>query len=302
MKIYQEAEEFINDIFWSSTKDARSKLDVATLVGDKLQKDNVLKDPDYYNHRDGIVHVSSIGKCMRGIVHELLGTPRDKEEDTRKLGVFKAGNLFEDFIIDALGDRVIERQREYRYQYKGITLVGRSDFLLNDNGIIRVGENKSVHSDSFWYREKEGTLVAWNNQIQLQIYLWLERMQYGNAYDGLFTYVSKDDVTVIGTAVKFNQRIIDEVVIPQLDFISSAYLAKDPGSVPIPSLITYSKSRGQWQKNWLATYCDFHETCAGKGWVLEAQEQVQRKNKEAKESIPTAHLSKKEQPIIQVIS
>lgn len=298
MKIYQDAEEFINDIFFSSTHDSRSKLDVMEIVGQKLLADDVAKDPDYYNHRAGVVHVSSIGKCMRGIVHQLLGAEKDKEEDTRKLGVFKAGNLFEDFIIDALCDRVKERQREYRYEYKGLTLVGRSDFLIEDAGVIRVGENKSVHSDSFWYREREGTLVAWNNQIQLQIYLWLERVLNGNEYEGLFTYVSKDDVTVQGAPVKFNQRIIDEVVIPQLDIIAAAYAEKNPLLAPIPEPVVYSKGRAQWQKNWLATYCDYHEKCAGKGWVLEAGDLVARKNKESKASVPTAHTVKKAKPII----
>lgn len=302
MKIYNEAEEFINDIYWSSTHDSRSKLDVPLLVAEKLKADELLKDPDYFNRREGVVHVSSIGKCMRGIVHSLLGTPKDEVEDARKLGVFKAGNLFEDFVIDSFGYRVIERQREYKYQYKGLTLVGRSDFRIDDNGVMRIGENKSVHSDSFWYREKDGTLVAWNNQIQLQIYLWLERELYGNEWDGLFTYVSKDDVTVLGAAVKYNPRIIEEVVKPQLDLIAAAYEARDPYLVPVPSLVSYSKSRHQWQKNWLCTYCDYHSKCAGQGWVLEAQSLVARKNKETRDSVPVAHTIKKEKPTITVAS
>ena len=298
---YQEAEKFINDSFYTKTFDSRSKLDIEKIVSEKLVADEKKKDPDYFNHRAGVVHVSSLSKCLRGVVHEMLNTKRDEEESARQLGVFKAGNLFEDFIIEALGDRVVHKQREYVFEYKGLTLVGRSDFTIMDNGVMRVGENKSVHSDSFWYRQKEGTLVAWNNQIQLQIYMWLERKLNGNEWDGVFSYVSKDDVTVIGAPVKFNQQIIDEIVIPALDILAEAYAKKDPMLAPIPSAVVYNNSKAQYQKNWLCTYCNFHNSCAGSGWVLEATAEVTRKNKEAKDKMGDMPHLNKIKPVITVV-
>jgi hypothetical protein len=301
-KLYNDAEQFINDVYWEHTHDKRSKLDIAKIVSERLEKENKEHDPDYYNHREGVVHCSSLTKCLRGLVLEMLGAKKDKELDTRKLGVFKAGNLFEDFIIDSLGDRVIHKQREYVYKYKNLTLVGRSDYTINDDGIMRVGENKSVHSDSFWYREAEGTLVAWNNQVQLQIYMWLERELFGNQWEGVFSYVSKDDVTVIGAPVKFNPLIINEVVIPILDLINEAYTNKDPNLVPLPAMSVYNRARHQYQTNWIATYCDFHDQCAGKGWIIEAKDEVARRNRELRDNAPAdllAHLIKKDKPNIQ---
>lgn len=285
MPHYQEAEKFVNAEFWPRSFDKRSTLDISKLVGEKLKADDAAKDPEYYNHREGVVHVTSLTRCLRGVVLEMLGAKPDKEVDTRKLGVFKAGNLFEDFVLDAMGDRVIERQREYVYQYKGLTVVGRSDGLMNDESVHRVIEDKSVHSDSFWYREKEGTLVAWHNQVQLQTYMWLERQLFGNEYDGMFTYVSKDDVTVKGCAVKFNQAIIDQIVIPTLDTIAAAYAAKDPMLAVLPPPVVYNEAKHQYQKNWIATYCEYHNQCAGPGWLLEAGDEVTRRNKEAKASL-----------------
>lgn len=301
MQLYQDAEAFINNMFFTKTHDKRSTLDVRQIIGDKLRSDNLAKDPEYFNSTPGIVHASKLTACLRGLYHEMMGTEKDKKDaadEARKLGVFKAGNLFEDFIIDSLGDQVIERQRQYTYKYKSLTLVGRSDFTIKDGDIIRIGENKSVHSDSFWYRQKEGTLIAWQNQVQLQIYMWLERILNGNEWEGLFTYVSKDDVTVMSAPIKFNQEIIDQIVIPALDLLNEAFEKKDPLLLPIPAPVVYNNGKNQYQKNWLASYCDHHNSCAGAGWILEATDEVTRKNNELRGKVPTAHLAKKEKPVI----
>ncbi len=299
--LYQESEKFIKEVFWNETHDSKSKLNIPKILEERLIKDNKEKDPDYYEHREGVIHVTSIAKCLRGVVHEMLGAKKDNEIDVHKLGIFKAGNLFEDFVIAALGDRVVHAQREYRYKYKSIEIVGRSDYTINDEGTMRVGENKSVHSDSFWMREKEGTLIAWHNQVQLQVYMWLERVLNGNAWDGVFSYVSKDDCTVIGAPVRFNQRIIDEVVIPALDIINEAYEKKNPLLAPLPPMVIFSEAKHQYQKNWLATYCEFHESCAGRGWVLEAANLVTTRNKELKAALPNPHAEKKVKPVISVV-
>lgn len=320
MKIYNEAEEYINNLFWSHSHD-KSDLKIAELVNEKLIKDDKEKDPEYYNQRMGVVHASSLYGCLRGTLHNALCHKPTAEVEARKLGVFKAGNLFEDFIVEALGDRVIGQQTEYEYKYKSITLVGRSDYRIDDNGVIRIGENKSVHSDAFWHRQQEGTLIQWHNQIQLQIYLWLERVLFGREVQGIFSYVSKDDCTVESCPIKFNQLIIDEVVIPSLEIINTAYEKRlpmiaemrrlkqlydepnigeaskeshgnnikeiwkqinDMSDVPVPDSAVHNKAKNQWQVNWLAKYCNHHSSCAGAGWLLEAQDIVKRKNLEIK--------------------
>lgn len=301
MKLYQEAEKYINDIYWNESHDSHSKLNIPQIIEDKLVKENKEKDPTYYEHREGVIHATSIAKCLRGVVHGMLGAVKDNAIETRVLGIFKAGNLFEDFIIEALGDRVVHAQREYTLKYKNITLVGRSDFTIDDDGVMRVGECKSVHSDSFWYREKEGTLIAWHNQIQLQIYMWLERKLNNNNWDGVFTYISKDDCTVISAPVKFNQHIIDEIVIPALDIINEAYTAKNPELAPCPDAIIFNESKKQFQKNWLAKYCEYHESCAGKGWILEATNLVTDKNKEYKKLHPTIRKKKAKVEIVEEV-
>lgn len=334
---YQDAETFIKSIFYAETHDKNNTLNIPAIVKAKLVSDNQEKDPEYYGHRDGVVHVTSLSKCLRGVVYEMLGTQKDGEMDARKLGVFKAGNLFEEFIVTALGAKMLDRQTEYVYEYKSVILTGRDDGTILHDDIRTMLENKSVHSDSFWYREKEGTLIAANNQMQIQTYLWLRRILpdmyayskedgaeietiYTNLSEeklkeykgsgvyfkrekpdnanlnGIFCYISKDDCTIAQAPVKFNQRIIDLVVLPALDLIVEGYGHKNPLLVPIPATVVFNDSRKQYQKNWLCTYCEYHSSCASLGWILEATNLVTTRNKEYKAAHPPAKKTKKVEP------
>lgn len=332
---YGDAEKVINDIFWAETHDPTNRLNIPDTIAARLDAENKAKDPEYYDHREGVVHVSSLGKCLRGVVYEMLGVEKDVQDSEalkRKLGVFKAGNLFEDYIVNSLGDLMLDRQTEYVYSLgNGVTLTGRDDGTIGYEGGQRMLEVKSVHSDTFWHRQSEGTLVAYQNQMQIQTYLWLRRVlpfvfirkdtgeiiytnftkqllwEYRGSkpddvltpiekpdnsnLNGIFAYVSKDDCTTEQAPVRFNQRIINEMVMPALERIVEAYLAKTPEILPLPPLAIYDKSRGQWKKNWLCTYCGYHCKCAGAGWVLEAQAEVTRLNKE--NTLPNPHAGKK---------
>lgn len=303
MKIYSDAEQFIKDTFWKDSHD-KTGLNLVQDFYDKIRNEITNKDPDYYAQQNGIIHVSSLTSCLRGQIHLLLGHTPDREPEDRKIGVYWVGTQFEEAIIDRLGDKVTGRQTQYEYKYKSLTLRGRSDFRIMDGAIERIGEIKTVHSDAFWYRAKEGNVVAWNNLVQLQIYLWLERVLFNKKPEGIFVYASKDDVTLEQAPIKFNQQIIDEIVIPTLDILNEAYEKKDPLIAPVPPMAVWSDAKHQYQINWLAKYCDFHNQCVGSGWILEAQDTVARKNKELKEKISgelTAHTVKRSKPDIKVV-
>lgn len=347
-KIYQDAESFINDQYWSGTHDPASTVKIADLVQAKLEADNAAKDPEYYGHRMGVVHVSSLYGCLRSLAHQAIGSPKTAVVDARKLGVFKAGNLFEDFVVDSLGGLILNRQTEYLYRIGGLTITGRDDGLMYQDGKFSILEAKSVHSNSFWHRQREGTLVAWNNQIQLQTYLWLRRILpnvfiikhadrdeeeilYTNLtweeavlhkqgyslvkvadkqdwetlqLGGVFSYISKDDCQVAGAPVKFNPLIISEIVEPVIAMVEAAYQKVKPqvesgatqesinnliaSELPAPSLSVWDAGKQQWQINWLCKYNDWADHCYGTGWLLIAQDEVRRKNKESKSGVSGA--------------
>jgi hypothetical protein len=352
-KLYQEAERFVRDQFWGNTHDPSATLKLADMVEAKLVADNAAKDPDYYGHRMGVVHVSSLYGCVRSLIHQAIGSPKTAVIEPRKLGIFKAGNLFEDFVVDALDGLVLNRQTEYLYRHNGLVLTGRDDGLLLYDGKYSILEAKSVHSNSFWNRQREGTLVQWHNQIQLTTYLWLRRnlpflymvdgeplytnlsieevRQYKPAakdivqvekpdhseLTGIFSYISKDDCQVMSAPIRFNQNIIDEIVLPVIELVAEGYtkvlplipardeakakstysnLLDDPefekiqnqindviaSVAPAPAFAVWEDSKKQWQINWLCKYNDWADLCYGRGWVLVAQDEVKRLNIEAK--------------------
>lgn len=278
-KLYQRAEQFIRGQFLSKTLDYNCKFDLQRVIQDRLVSDAAVKDNgDYYGAKEGEIHVSSLYRCLRGVYYEMMGATPTGEIAPRVLGVFKAGNFFEDFIVESLGDKMLDRQTEYKFKYKSLTLVGRDDgTFLDDKDQKRVLECKSQHSDSFWYMQKEGMNVQWQHQIQLQTYLWLRRQLYNQEVDGYFGYVSKDDCTIIGIPVKYNENIIHEIVIPILDLLNEAYEAKNPDLLPIPEPIIFDK--GKYKKNWLCTYCNYHALCAGESWSLNIDDKVKINNK-----------------------
>ena len=282
IRLYQNAESYIRNQFNSNTLDYDCKFDLQKVVQEKLVADNTIKDSsEYYENKQGEIHVSSLYRCLRGVYYEMMGEKPTGEIEPRVLGVFKAGNLFEEFIIDSLGDKVQDRQTEYRYKYKSLTLVGRDDgTFLDDKNERRVLEVKSQHSDSFWYMLKEGMGVQWQHQIQLQTYLWLRRELYNDEVDGYYAYISKDDCTINGVAVKYNRNIIDDIVIPILDALNEAYEAQDATLLPLPEPIVFDK--GKYKKNWLCTYCNFHGLCASETWALNLDDMVKIKNKQLK--------------------
>ncbi|KKK96371.1 hypothetical protein LCGC14_2663410, partial [marine sediment metagenome] len=218
--------------------------------------------------------------------------------------------------------------------------------------------NKSVNSNSFWMRQREGTLIAWHNQVQLETYLWLERIldpykcsicnkillsnkvpicpctkwnleesgvldpksiihknrqstpgkemspapnQKLDKPQGIFSYISKDDCTVIGAPVRYNPRFVDEIIKPALDIVNEGYTSKNPEVAPLPPMVIFSEAKHQFQKNWLATYCEYHSLCCGAGWILEATNLVRQKNKEMKAAMKNPHAKKKEKPKIEVV-
>ena len=342
VKIYDDASNYIRDMFWSKSHNKNNTLNIEEAVHAKLVHDNENKDPEYYKHKAGVVHVTSLSKCLRGVVLGMLGNEKDilddraKKDQMRKLGIFKAGNLFEDFIVDALGDKMLDRQTEYVYNYKNIIVTGRDDGTILHDGKTMVLENKSVNSQAFWRREKEGTLVSTHNQAQLQTYLWLRRILpnlffyddeivYSNMefkqiveykgwdvsrvsqrmnkpdnsdLNGIFCYISKDDCTISQAPIKFNQDIIDEVVIPAMDIIAYGYEKQNAMIVPVPNPISFDEVKHQHQKNWLCTYCEYHNQCAGKGWILEAEAEIKRLNLNVQLKMNNKYAVVKDKPLI----
>jgi hypothetical protein len=74
---------------------------------------------------------SEIGGCLRGAYAKRLGIIPDKELDERTKRVFKCGNMFEDFILDLIGeDEEYTLEREVRVEDNELHFSGRIDALI----------------------------------------------------------------------------------------------------------------------------------------------------------------------------
>ena len=93
--------------------------------------------------------------------------------------------------------------------------------------------------------------------------------------------------------------MVDEIIVPALDIINEGYMSKNPEVAPLPPMVIFSEAKHQYQKNWLCTYCEYHSSCDGAGWILEATNLVTNRNKELKNAMPTP--IKKSKPKIEVI-
>ena len=117
---------------------------------------------------------------------------------------------------------------------------------------------------------------------------------------GCFSYISKDDCTVIGAPIQYNPHFVDEIIQPALDIINEGYTTKNPSIAPVPPMTIFAEAKHQYQKNWLCTYCEYHEHCAGAGWLIEATNQVTVRNKELKAGLPNPFEKKKAKATIVV--
>jgi hypothetical protein len=103
-------------------------------------------EPKEKRIRSGKMSPSSFGKCFRNQYWNRLDV-QGEPLDARTLRVFKAGNLFHDFVQSLL----INEQVKKEVLVESEDVKGFAD-LVNTEEVIDI---KSQHSKSFWYRQKE---------------------------------------------------------------------------------------------------------------------------------------------------
>jgi hypothetical protein len=64
--------------------------------------------------------------------------------------------------------------------------------------------------------------------------------------------------------------------------------------------VRYEDSKNTHQVNWVCKYCEYHNQCAGAGWLIEAQAEAKRKNTELSTAMVNKFAIKPAKPIIGV--
>lgn len=135
--------------------------------------------------RSGKWSPSSFGYCFRAQFWNRKDEPKSNPPDARSLRVFKAGQLFHDFVQGILSDvEQIEVEIESE-DVKGFADVARS------NEVVDI---KSQHSKSFWWMNKKDCDIKkekYNNWLQVLYYARELKKDFGR-----LVFVSKDDLCI----------------------------------------------------------------------------------------------------------
>ena len=97
--------------------------------------------------RSGKYSPSSLGKCFRAQYWNRKNEPQSDPVDERTNRVFKAGNLFHEFVQDLIIANNPGAQKEVLIEIEDFK--GYADLVLKDEVI----DLKSQHSKAFWYRK-----------------------------------------------------------------------------------------------------------------------------------------------------
>lgn len=214
---------------------------------------------------------TDLGKCLRGAYYARLGDAEKSELDDRTYRVFKAGQVFEQFVVDTLKSKVSDyefTQPETIYM-KEHDLSCRPDLIVKhkETGKQYVYELKTVHSDKFWYMEKNGGKPDEHYLMQA----WCECLVTG-IEDGRLLYVSKDDLCIAEYQVSLHDVALGNAVKNELNILNHCWKTKTlpPRAEPIKD----------GKINWKAKYCNYHHLCMGNlDWLKVAEEELKASKK-----------------------
>lgn len=230
--------------------------------------------------------VTDLSKCLRGVYYERQGLEPDTPITDRVRRVFKVGKVFEDWITTTLErreDLQLIPQEKLALPEKHLT--GRLDLALidNDSKKVVIVELKTMHSNGFWYREKEGFTALPHHKEQLMLYMYLYGLKHKidpREIVGIVGYVSKDDLTMMEIITSYQEDIVKEAL-RKLDILEEAWAKQEP---PLfAEDIAFDKVKGKWIVNWTAKYCNYHKRCTGDDdWLTKAEARARELNKTLK--------------------
>lgn len=139
--------------------------------------------------RSGKFSPSSLGKCFRSQYWNRKNEPQSNPIDERTNRVFKAGNLFHEFVQDVIVANNHGTQAEVLVEDDDFK--GYADLVMTDE----VVDLKSQHSKAFWYRKN----LTWDelapklfaNALQVAFYA----VKLGKKWCRL-VFISKDDLCI----------------------------------------------------------------------------------------------------------
>lgn len=206
--------------------------------------------------RSGKFNPSSFGNCFRAQIWNRRNEPKSNPPDARALRVFKAGQLFHDFVQGLIcSDRAsdMERIAIKEMPIEESDVKGFAD-LVTETEVIDI---KSQHSRSFWWMAKK------DMDIRKEKYgNWLQVMYYAIALEKPFArlvFVSKDDLCINEYVQPVDSYWKAEVQ-AELSMLRQWWLVEEmPFALPRCEPKTDKKTKAVTY--WQCTYCSWFDKC-----------------------------------------
>lgn len=209
-------------------------------------------EPKEKRQRSGKWSPSSFGKCYRNQYWNRADEP-GTPIDARTLRVFKAGNLFHDFVQGLLIGETVKKEVLVECE----DVKGFAD-LVNSEEVIDI---KSQHSQAFWYRQKEikASLDVEKSIREMFYNNWLQVCYYAIQLQKPFVrlvFISKDDLVIQEYRQPVDGYWVNEVN-KELESLRQFWVSK---TVPQATPRLYKQKDGTFKE---CSYCQFAEKCKG---------------------------------------
>ena len=117
---------------------------------------------------------SSAGYCMRKVIFERLGVPKNNE-DARRQRVFTSGHIFHDWIQELTKAAGVSIAQELELQDEELMIRGHFDDLILADDKLILYDYKTVNSRSFMWAKKNGNAMSHFHRLQLGTYMYMLR-------------------------------------------------------------------------------------------------------------------------------
>ena len=197
---------------------------------------------------------SSLGKCYRAQFYNRKDEPVSNPIEDRVLRVFKAGNLFHEFVQDLLIADNPEAQKEVLIETEDFK--GYADLVLADEVI----DLKSQHSKAFWYRKN----MTWKELEPkllcniLQVVFYASNLGKDRAR---LVFISKDDLMIQEYPIEVKKW--QETLNQEIGILKVVWEAQTlPKAIPR----AYPDKNGKFAE---CGYCSWRDSCFKlEGWGI----------------------------------
>lgn len=184
---------------------------------------------------------SSIAKCRREVVYQMLGYPKE-DIPTRVLRIFDNGDCMHERYQNWFAEMGILISPELPLKDKELCISGRTDALIKINDELILVELKSANDRSFNLMVKKNEPKE-DYVMQLQLYLHITGID-----KGIIFIENKNDQSILEFPITYDEEMAEELI----DKIM--YCVTHAKSNDIPER-DYTKSTFQCK------YCDYAEMC-----------------------------------------